>query len=278
MKFYRYNFGKDGPKGSINSYSDLNDVDDLFDICGILVVHRNDKLEMKEDEIEKIRKDFFYDSNIEEIMFGADINSVYKDKKLYFFISGRKIFDFSSEEELLRFIDESVTRCFLSSRVKLMHRDHKLINRELGFDLIFYGITSKWLTKLQKDEADFYECVETPDIAIICIYDFDILNKEFKYRHVTDEEIEYILKNTVKYVNRLIILYNIELSKDIIEYLKSQNIEIKSAIDIMKDRKMCESKLNDINVHLPDIKMSKKDLEKINKALDDIEHELGPKF
>lgn len=99
-----------------------------------------------------------------------------------------------------------------------------------------------------------------PDIALVCIYDFD---KEFNIRSVTEEELRNILQNTVEInnENKLIILHYAELSKDAIEYAKSQNIAVKYIIDILKDVKMSDSILNDVNVLLPEHNMTKEEVD-----------------
>lgn len=272
---YRYILGKNESKGYINSYSDLKEMTDIvdFDLFGILIIQRTDEMEMKKDEIEDIRKEFFYDSDMEEFLCSYSIYSVYKDKKLYFLLSEKEndVTFFSSEEELLRFIDNSFNTIFLATSEKLMHDNHKLIKRNLGFDLLYKGSDPN---ELHRDEMDMYVPYVVPDIALVCIYDFD---KEFNLRSVTEEELRNILQNTVEInnENKLIILYYVELSKDAMEYAKSQNIAIKDIIDILKDVKMSDSRLNDINALLPEHNMTKEEVDELNKGLDELGRRLG---
>lgn len=272
---YKYILGKNESKGYINSYSDLKEMTDIddFDLFGTLIIQRTDEMEMKKDEIEDIRKEFFYDPDMEEFLFSYSIYSVYKDKKLYFLLSEKEngVPFFSSEEELLRFIDDSFNTIFLAASEKLMHNDHKLIKRNLGFDLLYKGSDP---TELHRDERGMYVPYIAPDIALVCIYDFD---KEFNLRSVTEEELRNILQNTVEInnENKLIILYYVELSKDAMEYAKSQNIAIKYIIDILKDVKMSDSRLNDANVLLPEHNMTKEEVDELNKGLDELGRRLG---
>lgn len=272
---YKYILGKDEYKGYINSYSDLKEMTDMddFDLFGTLIIQRTDDMEMKKDEIEDIRKEFFYDPDMEEILFSYSIYSVYKDKKLYFLLSEEEndVSFFSSEEELLRFIDNSFNTIFLATSEKLMHSDHKLTKRNLGFDILYKGSDP---TELHIDERDMYVPYVAPDIALVCIYDFD---KEFNLRSVTEEELRNILQNTVEINNdnKLIILYYVELSKDAMEYAKSQNIATKDIIDILKDVKMSDSRLNDVNALLPKHNMTKEEVDKLNKGLDELGRRLG---
>lgn len=255
---YKYNIGIDGPKGYINSVEDIPDLDCL-DLFGSLTIQRTDQMEMDKDEIKNIRKDFFNDPDIEELLYGYSVDSYRKDKKLYFFIHEQDTEEANclpySEEEFLRFIHESFQLCF-------MHGDHKLIKRNLGFDLIYHGLQD--------------EFANTPDIALVCIYDF---KEQFEHRVITEEELRYILQNTIDYKNREIILYIVELSENAKEYAKNQNVGVKTITDIIIDRKMLESELNDINLNdLPIPNVKQEELDKIRKWLSEELRRFEPKL
>lgn len=261
---YKYNVGIDGPKGYINSIEEIPDLDDCLDIFRSLTIQRTDQMEMNKDEIEDIRKDFFNVSDTEELLCCGSVDSYHKDKKLYFFVHDRDYEEAScepiSEEEFLRFIHESFRLCF-------MYGDHKLIKRNLGFDLIYQGL---------KDEC---ATPDTPDIALVCIYDFNHVDERFGNRSITEEELRDILQNTIDYKNREIILYLVELVEDAKEYAKDQNVDVKTTMDIMKDRKMLESKLNDINLNdLPIPNVKPEELEKIRKWLSEELRRFEPKL
>lgn len=132
----------------------------------------------------------------------------------------------TSEEEFLIFVQDTFEL--------LGYEKGNLMKRNIGFDLIY---------------PDY-------ELALICIDDNNYWEKHEKERVIKKEELTNINKNTSKYKNRRIILGCVELSEELVEYAKSQNIEIQTIKDIIKEKNMLESELNDENADILEIPKS----------------------
>lgn len=214
---YIYKYGKEGPKEYVNRYADIDNTDDLLRSWTSLSIQRRDGMEMHRDEIKKIREDFFNDVSewLPYLLMDDSVVSIYKNKKLYFWIAEERMSYPTSDDEFLIFIQDIFEY--------LGYEGGKLMKRNIGFDLIYPA----------------YE------LALICIDDNNYWEKHEKERVIKKEELTDISKNTSKYKNRRIILGCAELSGELVEYAKSQNIEIQTIKDVIKEKNMLESEVND---------------------------------
>lgn len=211
-KKYTYKWGEEGFEKRINGYEDIDDSDDLLASGNCLIIQRIDEMEMDKDEIKKIREDLFDDPYLQYFLVSVD--SIYKNKKLYFWLSDTEITYPDSEEEFLNFIRYTFEL--------FGYANGKLIKRDIGFDLIY----------------------PDHDLTLFCIDDFDYMEIQDKERSITKEEIIDILKKS-EYKNRVIILWLVELSDDAYEYAKSQNVWVNTTMGILKRRRMIEFEFND---------------------------------
>lgn len=81
---YKFVFDNNLVMGGFSIEQLWNDIYDMFDMHDEMYVERNDNREMTQKEIRKLREDLFEDMEEDSLL----IDSQYKNKRLYFWISG----------------------------------------------------------------------------------------------------------------------------------------------------------------------------------------------
>ncbi len=208
---YVYTWNKER-YGCIDRYTDIWNTDDILTSWGRLIIQRRDGREMDKDEIKGIREDFLKDVSewLSGLLLDDSFISIYKNRKLHFWITEARM------NGRLEFVQDTFEEY-------LGYENGELKERNIGKDLIY------------------------PDhqLALICIFDCEYFDEHDQWRVITKEELIDILRKTKNYENRRIILLYAELSEDALEYAKSQNIEIQTFIDVVKEKFMFESIYND---------------------------------
>lgn len=223
-KKYVFTFGRneETPKACADHYNEVGDTDDRFLWAGgRLIIQRRDGTEMDRYEIEDLRRVFLEDLVTDRLEFFIDrsIESVYKDKKLYFWSIEEKNHP-NSIEEFIQIIKE---------KLEVMGFDTEEVKeRELGADI---------LAKERELGAD------SDVTAVVCIADEKSFEEEF--RTISREELIKACENTSEYKKRKIVYWD-ELSDDAKDWARSQDIEVQDFIvEFIAEFCMKRAEIND---------------------------------
>jgi hypothetical protein len=214
---YIFTYGKENkiPKICADHYNEIYNTDDQFLAAGRLIIQRRDEEEMDKYEIRELREAFYKDA----IGWGAgefydwNIASVYKDKKLYFWMIEERLAS-NSEKEFMKNMKEMLELTL--NEVTGIER------RELGFDITCLD---------EKDEA----------FAIVCICD----EEGERMKKIEKEELIRICKNTSKYKKRKIVVWNVELSNEAKRWAESENIKVQDIHEFVAQFCMRRAEIRD---------------------------------
>lgn len=219
LRKYVFTFGRNEktPKACADHYNELWNTDDRFMTSGRLIIQRRDGKEMDRYEIEDLRGAFFKDAATEWGGSGAfydwSIESVYKDKKLYFWTVEEK----NGPDSIGKFIES------IKEMLEVVYFDvEEAKERELGADII---------TTYNGDVT-----------AAVCIADEKSFEEDI--RTISREELIKACKNTSEYKKRKIVLWD-ELSDDAKKWAKSQGIEVQDFIEFIAEFCVKRAEIND---------------------------------
>lgn len=238
---YVFLYGKeDGePKGCVDSFTEICNSDDLFDCAGYLTMWRLDGKEMNKSEIWELRNDF-----IEDVFRYLDpvdwfVESVYWDKRLYFWKEEVGDIDLL---DLLNCVEVIIETLFPYFEELLIERKE----RKMGVDFIITDPVEKELNFCVDFNDVFHTNFSGKEVALICIYDKE-LERDENETMIGKEELIEICRKTDEYENRMIILGygDTQLSEEAIEYAERQNIAIRKVKEIIKMRYIKIAKWND---------------------------------
>lgn len=235
---YVFLYGKaDGePKGCVDSFTEIRDTDDRFRWSGYrLTMWRLDGNEMNKDEIWELRNDFLDDVFEWLDPYEWFVESVYWDKKLYFWIwdveesmALRDLLEVVIQTVFPYFEELSIEDTEMGMRVDIIITEP--IEREFDFCADFNDV--------------FHTNFTGREVALICIPYFEPA-KENEPPIIEREELIEICRET-EYENRMIILdRGVQLSDEAIEYARSSNIEIRGIVELIRQRNIEIAKRND---------------------------------
>jgi len=237
---YVFLYGKEEgePKGCVDSFTEICDSDDCFSATECLTMWRVDGKEMNEHEIWELRKDF-----IEDVFEYLDpeewfVESVYWDKKLYFWkeVGDEEPYDLLNRAEVI--IEKFFPGVFEELLIERKER-------KMGVDFIITEPVEKELNFCVDFNEIFHTNFSGKEVTLICIYDEEETEFENEITIEKDELVE-ICRKTDEYENRMIILDDyIQLSEEAIEYTKRWNITIQKVKEIIKMRYIKTSEWND---------------------------------
>lgn len=226
---YIYKYGEDEePLGCVDHYTEIYD---QFMDMRILTMWRLDGREMNKSEIAELRRDFLDDAK-DSFGYGGPmfIESVYRDKKLYFW-----------EEEHCD--PHDILNCVHEIFEEFDYEIKEIRERDFGADVIVDGSEAEELFSISTTSNE-----AIPDYmqtwALVCIFgDKEPMEKE---------ELIEICKNTNEYKNRMLItgIVDIMFSEEAVEYAKSQNIWIQEIDELLRKRNSEKAWLNDSNPEL----------------------------
>jgi hypothetical protein len=234
---YEFTFGKENkiPKVLADDIYKVPEIGDRFSESGGLIIHRRDGNEMDYHEIKGLRETLLFKCILKDkdwgeavVEYGAlthwNIETVYKDRKLYFWTIDES-FHPNSEKEFIENMKAMLELQFgICAELEKGYIEIK--KRELGFDII------------TMDE----DCELT---AIICICDEEAMGGQLE-----KDELINVCENTIEYKGekikrRRIVIWGLELSKEAEEWARLQGIEVQDILEFIVEFDINFAEFND---------------------------------
>jgi len=242
LRKYLFTFGKekDIPKVCADDIYKVPEIGDRFSESGRLIIQRRDENEMDSHEIKGLRETLLFKCILKDkdwgeavVEYGAhthrNIESVYKDRELYFWTVDESFYP-ESEKEFIEDM-EGMLELQFGICAELEKGYIEIKRRELGFDIITMDENYKLM-------------------AVICICDEEAMGGE-----VEKEELINVCENTIEYKGekikrRKIVIWGLELSEEAREWAISHGIKVQGILEFIAEYDINLGEFNDELVEL----------------------------
>lgn len=233
---YLFTFGKENeiPKVCADDIYKVPEIGDRFSESGRLIIQRRDGNEMDYHEIKGLRETLLFKCILKDkdwgeavVGYGAlihgNIESVYKDRELYFWTVDESFYP-ESEQEFIEKMKGMLELGF-GFCAELEKGYIEIKRREFGFDII-----------TMDEDCEL--------MAIICICD------EEEREELKKEELIAICENTIEYKGkkikrREIVIWGLELSEEAEEWARLQGIEVQDILEFIAEYDINRGEFND---------------------------------